>query len=173
MAHIEDQPMQSSPRLSPCLWFDTQAEEAANFYIGIFPDSRIIKVTHFTDAGFEHHQKPKGSVMTVAFELNGQPVTALNGGPAFKLSEAFSLEVICETQDEVDHYWNRLSEGGDEQAQQCGWLKDKFGLSWQIVPSIVLELVSDTDPERSERAMNAILSMKKVDIEALKLAAKG
>jgi predicted 3-demethylubiquinone-9 3-methyltransferase (glyoxalase superfamily) len=163
--------MQTSPRLSPCLWFDNQAEDAANFYIGIFPDSRIIKVTHFTDAGFEHHQKPKGSVMTVAFELNGQPVTALNGGPMFKFTEAISLEVICETQDEVDHYWNRLGEGGDEQAQQCGWLKDKFGLSWQIVPSIVLELVSDTDPDRSERAMNAILGMKKIDIETLKRAA--
>jgi predicted 3-demethylubiquinone-9 3-methyltransferase (glyoxalase superfamily) len=121
-------------RITPCLWFDDQAQEAAEFYTAIFRNSRIIKIARYGEAGREAHGRPPGSVMTVAFELDGQAFTALNGGPIFKFNEAVSLQINCEAQEEVDHYWNALSKGGDDQAQQCGWLKDKFGLSWQVVP---------------------------------------
>jgi predicted 3-demethylubiquinone-9 3-methyltransferase (glyoxalase superfamily) len=160
-------------RITPCLWFDTQAEEAAQFYTTIFKNSKITSVARYGDAGREIHGREAGTVMTVAFELDGQAFTALNGGPMFKFNEATSLEVDCQTQEEVDYYWDRLSEGGDENARQCGWLKDKYGVSWQIVPSIVKELMQDQDADRSNRVMNALLQMKKLDIAALKRAWDG
>jgi predicted 3-demethylubiquinone-9 3-methyltransferase (glyoxalase superfamily) len=160
-------------RIVPCLWFDDQAEEAAGFYTGIFANSRIVQVSRYGEAGREVHGRPAGSVMVVAFELDGQAFTALNGGPVFKFNEAISLQVDCETQAEVDHYWGKLSEGGDETAQQCGWLKDRYGVSWQIVPRILIELIGDPDPRKSERAMEAMLRMKKIDIAALTRAQAG
>jgi predicted 3-demethylubiquinone-9 3-methyltransferase (glyoxalase superfamily) len=160
-------------KISPCLWFDRQAEEAARFYTGIFKDSKIVAISRYPDAGQEIHGKPPGSVMTVAFELNGQSFTALNGGPIFKFNEAVSLQIGCSTQKEVDYYWERLSEGGDLQAQQCGWLKDKFGLSWQIVPKVLPELLNDPDTAKSQRAFEALMQMKKLDIEGLQRAFAG
>jgi predicted 3-demethylubiquinone-9 3-methyltransferase (glyoxalase superfamily) len=157
----------------PCLWFDGQAEEAARFYAGIFKNSKIGTISRFSEAGYEVHGRPAGSVMTVEFELNGQPFTALNGGPHFKFNEAISFQVMCETQEEIDHYWGRLAEGGDPQAQQCGWLKDKFGLSWQIVPTVLLEMLIDRDRKKSDRAMEAMLQMKKLDIAELQRAFEG
>ncbi len=160
-------------KISPCLWFDDQAEEAANFYVGIFKNSRIVKISRYGKAGREIHGRPAGSVMTADFELDGLPFTALNGGPMFKFNEAISFQVLCETQEEVDYYWEKLSEGGDEKAQQCGWLKDKFGASWQVVPTILNELVEDPDSEGGQRAFAAMLRMKKLDIAELKRAYKG
>ena len=165
--------MQPLHRITPCLWFDDQAEEAVEFYIAIFKDSRIMNVARYGDAGHEIHGKPAGSVMTVAFELDGQAFTALNGGPVFKFNEAISFQVNCQTQAEVDYYWEKLSEGGDEKAQQCGWLKDKYCVSWQIVPTVLLELINDPNSERSQRAVAAMLQMKKIDIEKLKRAYAG
>ncbi|HET9040990.1 MAG TPA: VOC family protein [Gemmatimonadales bacterium] len=159
--------------IAPCLWFDSQAEEAARYYIGIFKESKLGKISRYTEAGREVHGRPAGSVMTVEFELNGQPFTALNGGPLFKFNEAVSFQIMCETQEEVDHYWNRLTEGGDKQAQQCGWLKDKYGVSWQVVPTVLAELMSDPDKEKAGRAMEALLQMKKLDIAELKRAFDG
>jgi predicted 3-demethylubiquinone-9 3-methyltransferase (glyoxalase superfamily) len=163
--------MQHTQKIAPCLWFDNQAEEAARFYAGVFRNSRIVSVSHYGKAGFEVHQKPAGTVLTVAFELDGQPFTALNGGPEFKFNEAISLQVFCKTQEEVDYFWSKLSQGGDERAQQCGWLKDKYGVSWQVVPTVLPELMADR--ETSERAMEALLKMKKIDIAALEQAARG
>jgi len=163
--------MATIQRITPCLWFDGQGEEAARFYTGIFGNSRIVDVTRFGEAGHEVHGRPAGSVMTVVFELDGQAFVALNGGPDFKFNEDVSLQVRCETQKEVDYYWENLSEGGDPRAQQCGWLKDKFGLSWQIVPQILIDLIKDPDHARSQRAFSAMLKMKKVDIGELKRAA--
>jgi predicted 3-demethylubiquinone-9 3-methyltransferase (glyoxalase superfamily) len=163
--------MQHTQKITPCLWFDDQAEEAAEFYTAIFPNSKIVNISRYGEAGQEVHGKPPGSVMTVAFELDGQTFTALNGGPIFKFNEAISLQVDCETQEEVDYYWQKLSEGGDETAQQCGWLKDKYGVSWQIVPRVLAELLSDADESKSQRAMTAMLQMKKIDIDELKRAA--
>jgi len=165
--------MQNSQRITPCLWFDDQAEEAARFYAGIFRNSRILQVSRYGEAGQEVHGRPAGSVMVVAFELEGQQFTALNGGPVFKFNEAISLQVSCESQDEVDYYWDRLSAGGDEKAQQCGWLKDRYGVSWQIVPSVLPEIMSSGETERSGRAMQAMLQMKKLDIAALRRAYAG
>lgn len=165
--------MQRIQRITPCLWFDDQAEEAAGFYTGIFPNSRIVKISRYGEAGHEFHGKPPGSVMTVAFELDGQTFTALNGGPVFKFNEAVSFQVNCETQEEVDHYWNRLSAGGDETAQQCGWLKDRYGASWQIVPRVLTEMLADSDTEKSQRATAAMLRMKKLNIDELKRAYAG
>lgn len=162
--------MQTIQRIIPCLWFDDQAEEAAKFYTGIFKNSKIGKIARYGEAGHEFHGKPPGSVMTVAFELDGQPFTALNGGPVFKFNEAISLQVNCKTQQEVDRFWEKLSEGGDEEAQQCGWLKDKFGVSWQIVPVVVSEMVGDPDTRKSQKAMAALLQMKKIDIAELERA---
>ena len=155
------------------MWFDTQAEEAAKFYIAVFDNSRIVNTTRYGKAGYEFHKRPPGSVMTVEFELGGQPFTALNGGPVFKFNEAVSLQIMCDTQKEVDYYWERLSQGGDKSAQQCGWLKDRFGLSWQVVPAILPKMLADPDPEKSERVMTALLKMKKLDIDALKRAYAG
>lgn len=165
--------MSKVQRISPCLWFDGQAEEAARYYTSIFPNSRITDISCFGEAGYEVHGRPAGSVMVAAFELDGQPFTALNGGPQFRFSEAVSLMVSCETQEEVDYYWERLSAGGEEQAQQCGWLKDRFGLSWQIVPTALLRLMSGPDRAKSGRAMEALLTMTKLDIAALERAAAG
>jgi predicted 3-demethylubiquinone-9 3-methyltransferase (glyoxalase superfamily) len=151
-------------KIVPNLWFDTEAEEAANFYISVFTNSKITNVSHYGDAG----PGPAGTVLTVDFELEGQRFTALNGGPEFKFNEAISLLVNCETQDEVDELWERLSEGG--QTQQCGWLKDKYGVSWQIVPTILGELMQDEDSERANRVMKALLEMDKIDIDGLKKA---
>ena len=162
-----------SPRLSPCLWFDDQAEEAAHFYVGIFKNSRITRITRYGTAGFETHHRPAGSVMTVAFVLDGQAFTALNGGPVFKFNEAVSFEVNCATQDEIDYYWDKLSAGGDPAAQQCGWLKDRYGLSWQVVPSNIADLFVDEESEGAQRAMEAMLKMKKLDIAELRRAHDG
>jgi predicted 3-demethylubiquinone-9 3-methyltransferase (glyoxalase superfamily) len=160
-------------RITPCLWFDDQAEEAARFYIAIFKGSRIVHVTRYGEAGREVHGKAPGTVLTVAFELEGHAFTALNGGPQFKFNEAISFQVHCETQEEVDYYWQRLSEGGDPRAQQCGWLKDKYGVSWQVVPTALIEMLSDPDHGKSERAMSAMLQMKKLDIDKLRRAYAG
>jgi predicted 3-demethylubiquinone-9 3-methyltransferase (glyoxalase superfamily) len=162
--------MLATQRIALCLWFDNQAEEAAAFYVSIFKNSKVLSVARYGKAGFEVHKKPVGSVMTVAFELDGQPFTALNGGPHFKFSEAVSLQVFCETQIEVDYYWEKLSKGGDPKAQQCGWLKDKYGLSWQIVPRVLPELLLDHESEKAQRAMEAMLHMKKIDIGDLERA---
>src|SRR2546423_1690595 len=139
-------------KIIPCLWFDHQAEEAARFYISIFKNSKITAISRYGEAGKEIHGKAPGSVMTVAFDLDGQSFTALNGGPLFKFNEAISLQIECETQQEMDYYWERLNEGGDPNAQQCGWLKDKYGLSWQVVPKILPQLLTDPDSTRSQRA---------------------
>lgn len=165
--------MQSMQTITPCLWFDEQAEEAAEFYTAIFRNSKIVNISRYGEAGHEIHGMKAGTVMTVAFELDGQTFTALNGGPIFKFNEAISLQVNCETQQDVDYYWARLSEGGDEKAQQCGWLKDKYGLSWQVVPGILIEMMSGPVSEKSQRAMNAMLQMKKIDIEKLQQAYAG
>jgi predicted 3-demethylubiquinone-9 3-methyltransferase (glyoxalase superfamily) len=160
-------------KINPCLWFDHQAEEAAHFYTAILKNSKIVAISYYPDAGQEVHGRPAGSVMTVAFELDGQFFTALNGGPIFKFNEAVSLQIECASQKEVDYYWERLSEGGDPEAQACGWLKDKFGLSWQVVPQILPELMKDSDTKKSRRAFEALMEMKKLDIEALERAFAG
>ena len=160
-------------KISPCLWFDHQAEDAARFYTGIFKDSKITAISRYPEVGQEIHGKPPGSVLTVAFELNGQSFTALNGGPVFKFNEAVSFQIECETQEEVDYYWERLSEGGAPQAQQCGWLADKFGLSWQVVPKVLPEMLMDPDTAKSQRAFQAMLQMKKLDIAGLQRAFAG
>jgi predicted 3-demethylubiquinone-9 3-methyltransferase (glyoxalase superfamily) len=165
--------MQVMQKITPCLWFDDQAEEAVEFYTAIFRNSKIVKVARYGEAGREVHGKPAGTVMVVAFELDGQAFTALNGGPMFKFNEAISFQVNCETQEEVDYYWEKLSEGGDETAQQCGWLKDKYGASWQVIPTVLPEMINDPDSENSQRAMTAMLQMKKIDINELKRAYEG
>ena len=165
--------MQLAGKIAPCLWFDHQAEEAATFYVSVFKDSKITSVSRYTEAGEEIHKQRPGSVLTVAFELNGQPFTALNGGPVFKFNEAVSLQVYCNNQEEVDYYWNRLTEGGDPKAQRCGWLKDKFGLSWQVVPTRLPELLKDHESPRAQHAMAALLRMKKIDINELERAVAG
>ncbi len=159
--------------ITPCLWFDSQAEEAARYYTSIFENSRIGTITRYSEAGHDVHGQPAGKVMTVEFELNGQPFTALNGGPHFKFNEAISFQIMCRTQEEVDRYWNKLSQGGDPKAQQCGWLKDKYGLSWQVVPTVLVEMMSDPDREKADRTMEAMLQMKKIDISALERAFEG
>lgn len=164
--------MQLNHPLTPCLWFDTEAEGAANLYCSVFPNSKITGVSRFPDAGQEVHGKPAGSVMVVSFSLNGQSFTALNGGPNFKFDEAVSFQISCDTQEEVDYYWNALTQDGGQEIQ-CGWLKDKFGLSWQVVPSALPKLMSAADPAASARVMNAFMKMKKFDIAALEQAAAG
>jgi predicted 3-demethylubiquinone-9 3-methyltransferase (glyoxalase superfamily) len=165
--------MQVVQKITPCLWFDGQAHEAAEFYTGIFRNSKIVQVSRYGEAGHEAHGQPAGTVLTVAFELDGQAFTALNGGPMFKFNEAVSFQINCETQEDVDYYWNELSKGGDDRAQQCGWLKDKYGLSWQVVPRALVEMISDPDPEKSGRVMEAMLQMKKIDIGGLRRAYAG
>lgn len=165
--------MATKQRIASNLWFDHQAEQAAKYYTGIFKNSRINKITHYGKEGFEIHGQKDGSVMTVEFELDGQKFIALNGGPLFKFNESVSFVVECESQDEVDYYWDKLTAGGDPKAQQCGWLKDKYGLSWQVVPTILPKLMEDSDKERSGRVMNAMLKMKKLDIAKLRDAYEG
>ena len=160
-------------KITPNLWFDKQAGDAVKFYTSVFKDSRILNTSYFGKEGFEIHQMPEGTVMTVEFELKGQKFLALNGGPIFKFNEAISFVVDCEDQEEVDYYWEKLTEGGDKNAQQCGWLKDKHGLSWQIVPAILSKLITDKDKERAGRVMNAMLQMKKIDIAGLQRAYDG
>ncbi|GAA5124181.1 VOC family protein [Luteolibacter yonseiensis] len=165
--------MQPKQKITPCLWFDGQAEQAAEFYISIFKNSKITHVSRYGEVGKEHHGHEAGEVMVVAFELDGQAFTGLNGGPLFKFTEAISFQIDCETQEEVDHFWNHLAEGGPVEAQQCGWVKDRFGVSWQVVPSILPELLGDPDAGKSNRTMAAMLEMKKLDIAALKAAHDG
>jgi predicted 3-demethylubiquinone-9 3-methyltransferase (glyoxalase superfamily) len=153
--------------ITPCMWFDTEAEDAANFYVSLFKDSRIVDVSYYGDAG----PRPAGLALMVEFELEGQRYQALNGGPEYQLSEAFSLSISCVGQEEVDYFWNALSEGGEE--GPCGWVKDRFGLYWQVVPTALNELLSDPDPERAQRAMAAMLQMTKIDVAALEKAADG
>jgi predicted 3-demethylubiquinone-9 3-methyltransferase (glyoxalase superfamily) len=158
-------------KVTPFLWFDTQAEAAAQFYTSIFDNSRIVRVNRYGKAGREAHGMEAGSVMTVEFEIEGQALVALNGGPHFKFTEAFSLQVSCETQAEIDYFWSKLSEGGEE--SRCGWLKDKYGLSWQVVPAALPQMLMDADRAKSERAMGALMQMKKFDIAALQRAYSG
>jgi len=165
--------MANAKPITPCLWFDTQAEEAARYYTSIFKNSRIGTISRYDEAGHDVRGRPAGSVMTVEFELNGQPFTALNGGPHFKFNEAVSFQIMCESQDEVDHYWNKLSQGGDPKAQQCGWVKDRFGLSWQVIPTELIQMLSDRDKEKRSRAMEAMLQMKKLDVAELRRAYEG
>jgi predicted 3-demethylubiquinone-9 3-methyltransferase (glyoxalase superfamily) len=157
-------------KITPFLWFDSQAEEAAKYYTSIFKNSKIVSTGRYDEAGAAAAGRPKGTVMIVAFELEGQPFTALNGGPLFKFTEAISFVVNCQTQKEVDEFWEKLAEGGEK--GQCGWLKDKFGVSWQIVPTILPELLQDQDAEKRQRVMKAMLQMHKLDIEGLKRAAE-
>jgi len=165
--------MHIKQRISPCLWFDSQAEQAANFYVSVFKNSKVGRISRYSKAGQETHKQRPGSVMTVEFELDGQTFTALNAGPVFTFNEAVSLQVNCDTQEELDYYWEKLSQGGDPRAQQCGWLKDKYGLSWQIVPRVLGEMFNDHESPKAERAMEAMLRMKKIDIAELERAAAG
>jgi predicted 3-demethylubiquinone-9 3-methyltransferase (glyoxalase superfamily) len=161
----------AAQKITPCLWFDSEAEEAANFYVSIFKNSRIGSVNRYGKEGRDVHGKPAGSVMSVEFEIEGQKFVGLNGGPQFKFTEAVSFQIHCQTQDEVDYYWNRLTQGGQEVA--CGWLKDKFGLSWQVVPTQLFEMLSDKDAAKTGRVTKAFLKMKKFDIAALRRAFEG
>ena len=170
MSYEKHRPNLTLQKITPFLWFDTQAERAAKFYTSIFPNSRIGKITRYDKAGAKASGRPAGSVMTVEFQLAGQQFVALNGGPEFKFTEAISFVVNCQTQPEVDRYWKRLSAGGKQ--VQCGWLRDKFGLSWQVVPTLLLKLLSGEDPEKSQRVMEAMLKMVKLDIKKLQAAAK-
>ncbi|MFH1811135.1 MAG: VOC family protein [Pseudomonadota bacterium] len=163
--------MSTSLKISPCLWFDDRAEDAARFYVSVFADSSIDDIAHYSSEGFEVHGHPEGKVMTVKFTLGGQPFLALNGGPQFTFSEAISFQVFCDTQDEVDHYWNALTDGGEE--GQCGWLKDRFGLSWQVVPNRVAIWLGDHKSGGAERVTRAFMQMKKLDIATLERAFTG
>jgi predicted 3-demethylubiquinone-9 3-methyltransferase (glyoxalase superfamily) len=158
-------------KISPCLWFDTQAEQAANFYVSVFKNSRIKQINRYGKAGQDVHGKEPGSVMVVEFEIEGQTFTALNGGPHFKFNEAVSFQVMCDTQAEIDYFWSKLAEGGRE--GQCGWLKDKYGLSWQVVPSALPQLLAGGDAARQDRMITAVMAMKKFDVEALQRAHAG
>lgn len=160
-------------KIIPSLWFDKNAEEAVNFYNSVFKDSKILNTTYYGKEGFEIHHMSEGTILTIEFELNGQKFLALNGGPVFKFNEAVSFIINCDDQEEVDYYWEKLSEGGDPSAQECGWLKDKFGLSWQITPTILNKLISDPDKEKAGRVMNALLKMRKIIVSDLEKAAEG
>lgn len=162
-----------SPRIAPCLWFSGQAEEAARYYTGVFPNSRIVSISHYPEYGQEIHGQAPGTVLTAVFELDGQSFTALNGPPIFHFTEAVSLQVYCDTQEEIDFYWNRLGEGGDEAARQCGWLKDRYGLSWQIVPRVMEQWMTDPDKGRINRIFAAMMAMKKLDLAELQRAYAG
>ncbi len=161
------------PKITPCLWFDDNAEEAVQFYLSVFKRSRLGTITRYGDAGAQVSGRPKGSVMTATFEIEGQEFVALNGGPVFTFNEAVSFQVHCDTQDEVDRYWDALSAGGDAEAQQCGWLKDRYGVSWQIVPTALGEMLKNGDPAKANRVMQAVLQMKKIDIQTLQKAYEG
>ena len=161
----------AASRINPCLWFDTEAEDAAKFYCSVFKNSRLRRISRYVNEGQEIHGKEAGSVMAVEFELEGQRFAALNGGPQFKFSEAISFQVHCDDQEEIDYFWKKLAEGGTE--GPCGWLKDQYGLSWQIVPKVLLEMLSGADPAKAQRVTKAFLQMKKFDIAALKRASAG
>jgi predicted 3-demethylubiquinone-9 3-methyltransferase (glyoxalase superfamily) len=154
-------------KITPFLWFDNQAEEAANFYVSVFKASRITNISHYGEEGHEIHGRPAGTVMTVGFQLEGQDFVALNGGPVFNFNPAISFQVHCENQEELDHYWEALSAGGDKEAQRCGWLKDRYGVSWQIIPTALAEMLQDQDAEKSQRVMQALLHMDKLDLMRL------
>jgi predicted 3-demethylubiquinone-9 3-methyltransferase (glyoxalase superfamily) len=162
--------MATIQRITPCLWFDDEAEQAAKFYTSIFRNSRITGIVRYSEAGYEVHKRPPGSVMVANFELDGHTFTALNGGPVFKFNEAISFQINCETQEEIDYYWEKLSAGGDPKAQQCGWLKDRYGLSWQVVPNMMDELFKSENSAGAQRAMEVMLRMKKLDIAELRRA---
>jgi predicted 3-demethylubiquinone-9 3-methyltransferase (glyoxalase superfamily) len=157
-------------KISPCLWFDNNAEEAVNFYTAIFKNAQVGNVTRYGKEGYEIHKKKEGSVMTIDFEIEGQKFLALNGGPIFKFNEAISFQIFCDTQEEIDYYWYKLGEGGDKNAQVCGWLKDKYGVSWQVVPVTLIKMLQDKNSKKTERVMKAMLQMSKLDINALKKA---
>lgn len=159
-------------KIAPCLWFDGQAEDAAKFYTSVFMNSKILQVSHYTQAGYDIHKRPAGSVMTVSFELDGTRFTALNGGPNFKFNEAVSLEIDCKSQEEVDYFWEKLTAGGGSPGP-CGWLKDKYGLSWQVVPTQMNEWMLDKDQAKADRVMEAMLQMRKLDIATLEKAYEG
>jgi predicted 3-demethylubiquinone-9 3-methyltransferase (glyoxalase superfamily) len=165
--------MATVQKISPCLWFDSQAEDAVKFYVSVFKNSKIGRISRYGEAGKEIHGRKPGTVMTVEFVLEGQEFTGLNGGPHFKFNEAISFQVACKTQDEIDYYWDKLGAGGDPKAQQCGWLKDKFGLSWQIVPEVMADLMTTGTAEQADRTMSAMLQMKKLDIAKLEKAHAG
>lgn len=154
-------------KISPCLWFDDNAEGAVKFYVSIFKNSKVGNITRYGKEGYEIHKKKEGSVMTIDFEIEGQKFLALNGGPIFKFNEAISFQIYCDTQEEIDYYWEKLTEGGDKNAQVCGWLKDKFGVSWQVVPIALIKMLQDKDSMKTERVMKAMLQMHKLDIDAL------
>jgi predicted 3-demethylubiquinone-9 3-methyltransferase (glyoxalase superfamily) len=160
-------------KISPCLWFENNGEEAVAYYVSIFKNANVGNVTRYGKEGYAIHKREEGTVMTVDFELEGQKFLALNGGPVFKFNEAISFQIYCETQEEVDYYWEKLIEGGDKKAQQCGWLKDKYGVSWQVVPTILVKMLQDKDSNKSERVMKAMLQMQKLDISTLKKAYQG
>ena len=160
-------------KITPCLWFDGEAEDAARFYTGIFRNSKITSITRYGEAGREVHGQPAGKVLVVAFELDGQSYTALNGGPQFKFNEAVSLQIPCANQEEIDYYWDKLTAGGDARAQQCGWLKDRYGLSWQVFPAAVMDMLQDRDRKKADRVMQAIMEMRKMDLAALERAYAG
>jgi predicted 3-demethylubiquinone-9 3-methyltransferase (glyoxalase superfamily) len=155
-------------KITPCLWFESQAEEAAKFYVSVFKNSKIGKISRYGKEGFEIHGQKAGTVMTAEFEIEGQKFVALNGGPHFKFNEAVSFQVHCETQQEIDHFWSKLAEGGQE--QPCGWLKDKFGLSWQVIPKALPQMLMDENPEKAQRIMKSMLQMRKIDLAALERA---
>jgi predicted 3-demethylubiquinone-9 3-methyltransferase (glyoxalase superfamily) len=165
--------MAALKKVVPCLWFADEAEDAARYYTGIFPNSRITNVARYSDVGTEIHGRPPGSVMVVAFELDGHPFTALNGGPLFTFNEAISFEVHCTTQEDIDYFWERLGAGGDPKARQCGWLKDRYGVSWQVVPEKMEEMLADPESPGARRAMAAMLQMKKLDMAELQRAFAG
>ena len=165
--------MATLQKITPNLWFDTQAEAAAEFYTSIFPNSKVDRIARYPEAGEEIHKMTPGSIMTVDFELDGQSFIALNAGPVFKFNEAISFIVHCETQQEIDDFWEKLGEGGDPNAQQCGWLKDKYGVSWQIVPKVLITLLMDPNPQKAASVFTAMLQMKKLEIAALERAAEG
>ena len=165
--------MVAMQRITTNLWFDKEAEEAAKYYTSIFKNSKIGRISHYGKEGFEIHGGKEGTVLTIEFELDGQTFLALNGGPLFKFNEAVSLIVNCDTQEEVDYYWEKLGKGGDPKSQQCGWLKDKYGLSWQVVPTILAKLISDGDEKKADRVMKALLQMKKLDVKEFEKAAQG
>lgn len=154
-------------KISPCLWFDNNAEDAVQFYVSIFKNAKVDNVTRYGKEGYEIHKKKEGTVMTIDFEIEGQKFLALNGGPVFKFNEAISFQIYCDTQEEIDYYWEKLTEGGDKNAQVCGWLKDKFGVSWQVVPLVLIKMLQDKDSNKTERVMKAMLQMHKLDINAL------
>jgi predicted 3-demethylubiquinone-9 3-methyltransferase (glyoxalase superfamily) len=165
--------MKLTQKIRTCLWFDGQAEEAAAFYVAVFGDGRIGTILRYGSVGREIHGHAPGDVLVVEFELHGQPFMALNGGPQFKFDEAISFVLQCDTQDEIDHYWNALSDGGDERAQRCGWLKDRYGVSWQVVPTALNAMLTDPDAGKADRVMAALLRMRKLDIAELQQACEG